>query len=307
MTSTAPAPPRRSLGAELVRPRSLLLLVAALAVAVAFAALGQWQLQRAVQNGDVVDDRSTETVRPLPAIARPQAQQTEASIGQMVRTRGAWVAGDFLVVDHRLNGGRQGAWVTGHFVTDDPPGAQLAVAVGWAADRAAAQAVADRLNRRAPAAGVLVGRYLDSDAPEAPAAGPPTAITAMAVPQLLNLWRSQTDGPTYNGYLVDRATAPGLVRIESPRPAEQVELNLLNLLYAGEWALFALLAFYIWYRLVRDRWERSAAVGEAHIAAAAPNQDAAAPNQDPAAPNQDDVARVQEIVHESGPTRRSGS
>jgi surfeit locus 1 family protein len=260
--TAAPAPPRPTLGAELVRPRSLLLLLAALAVAVAFAALGQWQLQRAVQNGAVAD-RPTEAVRPLSAVARPQAQQTEASIGQMVRTRGAFVPGDFLVVDQRLNRGSEGAWVTGHLVVDDPAGAQLAVAVGWAPDRRAAQAAAEDLNRRPPEAGEVVGRYVDSDGAVAPASGPATAISAMAVPQLLNLWHERTDGPTYNGYLVDRAPTPGLTRIDAPRPVPQVELNLLNVLYAGEWALFALLAFYIWYRLVRDRWERAVAPEDA--------------------------------------------
>lgn len=256
MTTTAP--PRRSLGAELVRPRSLLLLAAALGIAVAFAALGQWQLQRAVQNGAVVD-RSTETVRPLTSVARPQAQQTQASVGQMVRTRGSWVPGDFLVIDRRLNGGTEGAWVSGHFVVDGPAGAQLAVALGWAPDRRAAQAVADELNRRPPAPGSLVGRYLDSDGAEAPESGPPTAIPAMAVPQLLNLWRDRTEGPIYNGYLVVRTAVAGLTSIDSPRPSDEVELDLLNILYAGEWALFALLSLYIWYRLVRDRWERSVA------------------------------------------------
>lgn len=255
MTVTRAAPAARSLGAELVRPRSLLLLVAALAVAVLFAALGQWQLQRAVQNGSVVA-RPTESVRALTAVARPQAQQTEASIGQMVRTSGTFVPGDFLVVENRLNRGTEGAWVAGHLVTDAPPGAQLAVAVGWAPDRAAAQAVADRLNARPPAPGELVGRYLDSDGPAVPQAGSPLTLTAMAVPQLLNRWQQQTGGPVYNGYLVARTAPDGLAVIHSPRPTAQVELNLLNVLYAGEWVLFALAAFYVWYRLVRDRWER---------------------------------------------------
>jgi cytochrome oxidase assembly protein ShyY1 len=255
VTVVAAAPQTRGLGAELVRPRSLLLLGVALAVAVLFAALGQWQLQRAVQNGSVVD-RPTESVRALGAVARPQAQQTEASIGQMVRTSGTFMPGDFLVIENRLNQGREGAWVTGHLVTDSPSGAQLAVAVGWAPDRTAAQAIADRLNARPPAAGEVVGRYLDSDGTVVPQAGSPTVMTAMAVPQLLNRWQQRADGPVYNGYLVDRSAPPGLSVIDSPPPAKQVELNLLNLLYAGEWVLFALAAFYVWYRLVRDRWER---------------------------------------------------
>ena len=257
MTLTQAAPPRRGLVAELVRPRSLLLLLVALAVAVLFAALGQWQLQRAVQNGAVVS-RPTETVRPLTVIARPQTQQTEASIGQMVETTGSWVPGDFLVVENRLNGGREGDWVTGHLITDRPSGAQVAVAVGWAPDRATAQAAADRLNTAPPAAGTLVGRYLDSDGAVVPQTGPATALPAMAVPQLLNRWRQQAGGPVYNGYLVARSAPAGLTAIDSPRPTKQVELNLLNLLYAGEWVVFALAAFYVWYRLIRDRWERLA-------------------------------------------------
>jgi surfeit locus 1 family protein len=261
VTVAQAAPTRRGLGAELVRPRSLLLLALALAVAVLFAALGQWQLQRAVQNGSVVA-RPTETVRPLTAIARPQAQQTEASIGQMTATSGSWVPGDFLVVENRLNRGTEGAWVTGHLIPDRPAGAQLAVAVGWARDRQAAQAVADRLNAAPPAAGEVVGRYLDSDGAVVPQNGPATALPAMAVPQLLNRWQQQAGGPVYNGYLVDRSAPAGLTVIDSPRPTEQVELNLLNLLYAGEWVLFALAAFYVWYRLVRDRWERLTAPGD---------------------------------------------
>jgi hypothetical protein len=260
VTITEAAPATRGLGAELVRPRSLLLLVGALAVAVLFGALGQWQLQRAVQNGSVVD-RPTESVQALSAVARPQAQQTEASIGQIVRTSGAFPPGDFLVIEHRLNRGRDGAWVTGHLVTDAPAGAQLAVAVGWAPDRAAAQAAADRLNAEPPAAGVVVGRYLDSDGPAVPQVGSPLRLTAMAVPQLLNRWQQRTGGPVYDGYLVARSAPAGLTVIDSPRPSRQVELNLLNVLYAGEWVLFALAAFYVWYRLVRDRWERLTGAG----------------------------------------------
>jgi surfeit locus 1 family protein len=53
------------------------------------------------------------------------------------------------------------------------------------------------------------------------------------------------------------ASAPdGLTDIFSPKPGGEVEPNLLNLLYAVEWAIFAVAAFYVWYRLVRDRWEQ---------------------------------------------------
>ena len=48
----------------MVRPRWIAALVLALAISAAFAALGQWQLARAISSGEVVE-RSTETVQPL--------------------------------------------------------------------------------------------------------------------------------------------------------------------------------------------------------------------------------------------------
>ena len=265
MTVVQPDAP--TLGSAMLRPRSIGMLLVALAVAALFAGLGQWQLQRATATGTVVH-RTTETVAPLQRVATPQTEQRSASVGQSVRTSGSWVAGDFLVVADRLNRGREGYWVTGHAVTADPAGAQLAVALGWAPNRAAAAAAVAALNRSAPAAGVLTGRYVDSDVPadtgtpgdEGSSVGARIGATptVMAVPQLLNLWRGDTGGPVYNGYLTLRAAPAGLTAIDSPPPSQQVELNLLNLFYAAEWALFALVAFYVWYRLVRDRWELAA-------------------------------------------------
>jgi hypothetical protein len=40
------------------------------------------------------------------------------------------------------------------------------------------------------------------------------------------------------------------------RPTNDVSLNWLNVFYAIEWALFAGFAVYLWYRLVKDAYER---------------------------------------------------
>lgn len=257
MSPTAPAPDRapsgRSLARELVGLRSIGLLVLALAVAAGFAALSQWQLQRAVQNGSVAP-RTTETVRPLTTVARAGAAQTEDSVGQLVTVAGRWVPGDHVVIADRLNRGRTGAWVTGHLLTGG--GAQLAVALGWAPDEARARAAAERLDGGGSAAVALLGRYVDDDPAASPDSGPVGRITAMSVPVLLNVWRPLSrEPPAFAGYLIDRAAPAGLTTIDSPAPAQTRELNLLNLLYAGEWIVFALVALYLWYRLVRDRWE----------------------------------------------------
>lgn len=251
MTSAAPG--GRSLRQEMVRPRSLGLLLLALLLAATFAALGQWQLGRAVQEGTVIP-RPTETVQALTRVAEPQSQQTDASVGQLVRTSGRWVPQDFLVVGDRLNHGDPGYWVVGHAVVDDPAGTSLAVGLGWAKDRTTAERAARALAAHPPAPGALVGRYVDSDAAQPSTAGSPTSLTAVSTARLVNLWTAP-QVPVYEGVLTLRSAPAGLTPIYSPRPVAQVELNFLNLFYAAEWALFALAAFYVWYRLVKDRWE----------------------------------------------------
>lgn len=249
------AVPQRTLAREFLTPRSLGLLVVFLLLAGVFAALMQWQLSRAVQQG-TVEDRSTERVLPLSQVARPDAQQTDASVGQAVSVQGRLVPQDTLIAGDRLNRGDRGWWVVGHASLDS--GAQLALGLGWAPTEQAAQRAAAAV-RSAPAEErTFVGRYVDSDAATPTASGDPDALVGVSSARLVNLWTVLPAGaPVYEGLMTLREppAGTGLTAIYSPKPGEQVELNLLNVLYAVEWALFAVFALYIWYRLIRDRWE----------------------------------------------------
>lgn len=260
MTSPAAS---RSLRAAYRTPRSIGLLALAVVIAVVFALLSQWQVSRAVQQGTVVA-RATERTVSLTSIAKPASQQTDASVGQKVRTTGHLVPADTVVASDRLNHGRRGWWVVGHAVL--PDGSQLAVALGWAATEQ--QALAAQAEAKAASAPErpLVGRYVDSDAAEPSTSGSPDALSAVSTARLVNLWTEDQGAPTFEGILT-LATAPdGLTDIYSPRPGEDVELNLLNVLYAIEWVLLAVAAFYVWYRLVRDRWEQEqAGAGEGAV------------------------------------------
>src|SRR5690606_35943559 len=72
-------PPRPTLAQFLSvarRPRWIGALVLSLAIASGFAALGQWQLDRSVQNA-TVPEVETETPVPLATVARPQAPMTD--------------------------------------------------------------------------------------------------------------------------------------------------------------------------------------------------------------------------------------
>ncbi|MEY2899928.1 MAG: hypothetical protein RL247_94, partial [Actinomycetota bacterium] len=50
----------------------------------------------------------------------------------------------------------------------------------------------------------------------------------------------------------------GLLAIGTEPPPTEAELNWLNLFYAAEWVVFGFFAVYLWYRLVKDEWEREA-------------------------------------------------
>ncbi|TQL45066.1 SURF1 family protein [Homoserinimonas aerilata] len=246
------------------RPRWIAALLLALAIAAAFAALGQWQLERSIDRGEIVT-RETETVVPLESVAEPQSPVSAASDGQRVSLSGRLVPGDYLVLSQRLNGGEFGFWVAGHLVVG---GADLAVAVGWAESEADAASVVDSLVADAPAEVHLQGRYIVGEAPQETdyIAG---RLDTMAPAAFVNLWPQLSDGGIYNGYLVLDSpadvgeAAAGLVAIDSHTPDPEVQINWLNIFYAAEWVVFAGFAVFLWWRLVKDAWELETAEAQA--------------------------------------------
>lgn len=235
------------------RPTSLLLLLLAIVMAVGFSLLGQWQLARAFENGAVVETESEDPL-PLASEVAPQTQTPSEAVGQLFTTSGSWVAGDFTVLDGRLNDGTRGSWVVGHFLTTD--GDSLAVGVGWVADPTQARSTASALDGDPSALpSTIEGRYQQSDQPVVDEkASADNAPSELAVPALVNVWAEP--GPAYAGYLTLHDAPAGLTTIYSPAPEREVQLNFLNLFYTIEWALFALIALYIWYRHMRDIVEK---------------------------------------------------
>lgn len=235
------------------RPKWIAMLVLALAVAAGFAGLGQWQLQRSIDSGTVVE-RETETIRPLTEVAAPQQAFTEAAAGQLVQAEGEFVAGDFLVLSERFNDGTEGYWVVGQLQTDD---AALAVALGWAPTEERAESVIDGLHG-GPAE--VTGRYLPGEAPQE-SDFEEGRLSAMSPAALINLW-TDFGGDVYAGYIVSSGAVDGLETIDSPAPVAEVAVNWLNIFYAVEWVVFAGFAVFMWFRLVKDAWEREVELAE---------------------------------------------
>jgi surfeit locus 1 family protein len=241
------------------RPRWIAALLLCLGIAAGFAALGQWQLSRSVDTGQVVGAPDTETPVALSSIAEPQSAVTQPQFGRRVTVSGALVPGDLVVLTDRDNGTGPGAWLVGHLRTGD--GVSLVVALGWAPDAEAARAAEGDTQALG---GDLVGRYLPSEAPtdSEVEAG---QHSALSVAELINIWPDAQ--PVYGGYLVLDEPAAGLEPIISPEPSREVSLNLLNVFYAIEWVIFAGFALYLWYRLVQDavEKERDESAGDANV------------------------------------------
>ncbi|WP_241979990.1 SURF1 family protein [Cryobacterium glaciale] len=245
----------------MVRPRWVAALLLALGVAAAFALLGQWQLDRAIESGVVVE-RTTEQAQPLAEVAQPDGGVTQIATGQMVTAEGTWVAGDETLITTRINGGVEGFWVVSHFQTD---ASSIAVARGWAPDKSAAEAAIATLRTEPDNSPVtLTGRFLTGEAPELPDPdGDSMELTKVAPSALINLWADFTDESVYSAYIVDAAAPAGLDVIDSPVPEVDQSLNWLNIFYAIEWVVFAGFAVFLWYRLVRDALEREQEDAEA--------------------------------------------
>ncbi len=227
------------------RPKWIAALFLALGVASIFGLLGQWQLDRSIEQGTIIE-RNTETVVPLESVATPQSVITSEASGRMVSVECRFVEGDDVVLDNRRTLQGVGQWLVRHCMTEQ--GNSLAVAVGFAPSGVSA-------NTLPATTGEIVGRYVPTESPQQSdfVAG---EISTVAIPELLNIWADP--GPVYGGYLVLSEAPEGLSTIGTEAPPTESQLNWLNLFYALQWVIFGLFALYLWWRLVRDEWEREA-------------------------------------------------
>lgn len=245
----------------MLRPQWIGMLLLCLLVAGIFAWLGQWQLSRAVDT-DPPPPGATEVVRPLEDVAAPGEYLPEPLVGQRVTVEGFWMPGDFLIVESRFNDDVEGYWVTGQLrIAGTAEPVSVAVALGWAPTRDQAQAAAEQLDREASAPvktpTTVTGRLISDEGPVPPRHdADPQTLTRMSPAALLGRWHDVEGLDVYRPYIASQEAPSPLVDISSPAPDEGSTVNWLNIFYAAEWAIFAGFAFYLWYRLARDAWEK---------------------------------------------------
>ncbi|MDQ7878436.1 SURF1 family cytochrome oxidase biogenesis protein [Microbacterium sp. QXD-8] len=247
----------------MLRPRWIGMLLLCLVVAAVFAWLGQWQLGRAVQTNPLPPG-ATEEVQELADVAAPGEYLPEPLVGQRVETAGRWVPEDFVIVTSRFNDGVEGYWVTGQLRidptrTETSAPTSIAVALGWAATEEDARAAIENLETGAAAGDTIevTGRLISDEGPVLPPRGAdPQTLTRMSPAALLGQWHDVSGLFVYRPYLASVDAPAGLDAISSPAPADGSGINWLNIFYALEWAVFAGFAFYLWYRLAKDAWEK---------------------------------------------------
>lgn len=262
-----------------LKPQWIAALVGALVVSWVFVLLSQWQFSRSVSEAPPAA-RTTEEVRPLGDVLRPGEAFPGTAADQMVTLSGSYDPKRQVLVRDRLQDGRTGWWIVTAFAVDGAPsvggerGTVIPVARGWiASPEQASQPPSGALK--------LTGRLLPSEAPKAEHDVAAGQVPTLSVAQLINVW----DVPSYPGFVsataqVTSAGAPvqaaaGLepLSIEA-QPLEQ-PVNWLNIFYAVEWVVFAGFSIFLWWRLVRDDYERTqdaladAAEAEAHTDAGA--------------------------------------
>jgi hypothetical protein len=134
-------------------------------------------------------------------------------------------------------------WLVRHCQLDS--GESLAVVVGSAVGESDIPIVTS------PA--VYEGRYVPTESPQASDFENGEQST-VSVAQLINEW--DEPGPVFGGYLVLDQAPGGLATVSTEPPSIDRQLNWLNIFYAAEWVIFAFFALYLWFRLVKDEWEK---------------------------------------------------
>jgi cytochrome oxidase assembly protein ShyY1 len=240
------------------------LLALFLVLAAICGSLGAWQLSRAYQRGAASQEKKVESQQAvehadgadgLGTVLAPQAPFTNAMQDAYVWVQGTYEpSGQLLVPGSTLHGKVGYLVLTPMRVSDDGTNGKswaslsgapvVPVVRGWVAEPSDASAP--------PTGTVRVSGYLSPSEESSGMKMPSGQIDAVSSAVLINRWR----GPIYGGYVNLSSSDPrqdaSIAVIPKPS-AGGTSLNLQSLSYTFQWWLFALFAFFVWWRIVRDQ------------------------------------------------------
>lgn len=250
MGATGGAPSRAAYPGGVLRtarqPRHLALLALATLLAAVFVGLGFWQYGVAKQDGreQALMEGPKHPVVPLHELVQPHEPFPAKGSLRRVAATGTYDADQQFLVPDRVLEGRHGYWVVAPIVVDSS-GARLPVLRGF---------VTDPDDAPAPPSGKirLTGSLAPSDSPVDTGPLPEGQRGSIDVASLVNEW----DGEVYNAFVfvVKQQPAETAAALHAvPPPAPEVDgIDWRNLGYALQWWVFAVFAYYLWWRWVRE-------------------------------------------------------
>ena len=290
---------------DLRSPRWIAAHVGIVVLVVVFLLLGRWQWHVGHKVAPLTQPQLASWRTPVPAASLITSDGVDSTkIGQAVTAQGTYDATRQLLVPGRSLDGHNGYYLIAPLVT--APGKAIAVNRGWLPAAAAGTAGSAQPDMPAPPAGLLTvtgwaaasesatgsvnqNGIVQTFAPGA--ASGPHEVSVISAAQLVNLWPYHLP----DGYLsaTDSASlSGGLKAIPAPLPPHGTSWDLLNVGYAFQWCLFAIVTVG-WYLL---HWRRelraSAALAEAEAEAEAEPQ--------PAEPEPSAAAAQREIGESAG-------
>lgn len=244
-------------------------LLLVLVLVTCFVGLSAWQVDRAQHKNDVTDSAGVDELKDFNDVMDAQAPMPGILADQRVSLSGHWIPDAQVVIPGRVQDGDSGYWVVTMFA---PDGAHLGEGVK----------VADA-EKKTIAIPVVRGFTTDEDTAmnseardgqveltarigpiEGPVEGndlPDGQVHTVSTSQIINLF---PDLLTYSGFLIpetaDGAAASvgtdGLEQVPTTTTRDEGGFDLQSAVYALEWIIFAAMALYMWFQLLRDDYVR---------------------------------------------------
>lgn len=227
------------------RPALFLTLVA-IAVIATCLRLSWWQLERA-QWKRRIHHALIERSRASPIALDASFRYFDDLRFRSVRARGSFIAASEILIDNQVRNGRPGALVATPFQVEHggPRVLVLRGWVPWSADRGNLPEVP------APAGAIEISGMLDAPPAHSTVLGeaPAAAFSGKVWPWLDEAAMEERAGPLASGFVLRQSgpDEPPLHRV----PAVFEEKRAMHLGYAIQWAALALLAFFVYWRLLR--------------------------------------------------------
>ena len=234
-----------------------------------FVGLSAWQVDRAQHKNDVVESSGVDELKDFNDVMNAQAPMPGILADQRVSLSGHWIPDAQIVIPGRVQDGETGYWVVTMFAPDGGhlgEGVKVAnaekktiaipVVRGFTTDEDTAMTSTAREGQVELTAriGPIEGPVEGNDLPEG-------QVHTVSTSQIINLF---PDLLTYSGFLIpEEATGAaasvgtdGLEQVPTTTTRDAGGFDLQSAVYALEWIIFAAMALYMWFQLLRDDYFR---------------------------------------------------